>query len=60
VKTVAARAAEAIDAAEKMFAEEMGVTLDISPAAKMALIVEVAATIEAAVAEDRQQRTRVL
>jgi len=28
------RAAEAIDAAEKMFADEVGATLDLSPAAK--------------------------
>ena len=37
-----------------MFAEEMGATLDLSPAAKMALIVKIAAAIEAAVAEERQ------
>jgi hypothetical protein len=60
VKTDADRAAEAIEAAEKVFAEEMGATLDLSPAAKMALIVKVAAAIQAAVAEDRQQLTRVL
>jgi len=37
VKTVADRAEEAVEAAEIMFAEEMGATLDLSPAAKMAL-----------------------
>jgi hypothetical protein len=52
VKTAAHRAAEAIEAAEIMFAEEMGATLDLSPAAKMSLIVKIAAAIEAAVAEE--------
>ena len=52
VKTAADRAAEAIEAAEIMFAEEMGATLDLSPAAKMSLIVKVAAAIETAVAEE--------
>jgi hypothetical protein len=52
VRTAADRAAEAIEAAEIMFAEEMGATLDLSPAAKMALIVKIAAAIEAAVAEE--------
>ena len=56
VKTVADRAEEAVEAAEIMFAEEMGATLDLSPAAKMALIVEIAAAIEAAVAEERLRR----
>ena len=54
VKTVADRAEEAVEAAEIMFAEEMGATLDLTPAAKMALIVKIAAAIEAAVAEERQ------
>ena len=43
-----------------MFAEEMGATLDLSPTAKMALIVKIAAAIEAAVAEERQKLTWVL
>ena len=43
LKTAADRAAQAIEAAERMFAEEMGATLDLSPAAKMALIVKIAA-----------------
>jgi hypothetical protein len=60
VKTAADRAAEAIEEAEIMFADEMGATLDLSPAAKMALIVKIAAAIEAAVAEERQKLTWVL
>jgi hypothetical protein len=51
VKTAITRAAEAIEAAEKMFAEETGATLDLSPAAKAALIAKIAAAIQAAVAE---------
>ena len=57
VKTVADRAEEAVEAAEIMFAEEMGATLDLSPAAKMALIVKIAAAIEAAVAEEKKELT---
>jgi hypothetical protein len=57
VKTATERAAEAIEAAEKVFADEMGATLGLSPAAKVALIVKIAAAIEAAVAEERQQLT---
>ena len=56
VKTASDRAVEAIEAAELMFADEMGATLDLSPAAKMALIVKIAAAIEAAVAEERLRR----
>ena len=52
VRTAADRAAEAIEAAEIMYAEEMGATLHLSPAAKMSLIVKIAAAIEAAVAEE--------
>ena len=51
VKTAIARATEAIGAAEKMFAEETGATLDLSPAAKAALIATITAAIQAAVAE---------
>jgi hypothetical protein len=43
VKTAITRAAEAVEAAEKMFAGEMGATLDLCPAAKAALIAKVAA-----------------
>jgi hypothetical protein len=56
MKTATDRAVEAIEAAEKIFAEEMGATLDLSPAAKMALIIKVAAAIEAAAADERQRR----
>jgi len=42
-----------------MFAEEMGATLDLSPAAKLALIATIAAAIQAAVAEERPQLTSV-
>ena len=55
VKTTTDRAAEAIEAAEIMFADEMGATLDISPAEKVALISKIAAAIQAAVAEDRER-----
>jgi hypothetical protein len=51
VKTATTRAAEAVEAAEKMFADETGATLDLSPAAKAALIAKIAAAIQAAVAE---------
>jgi hypothetical protein len=57
VKTAAVRAAEAIEAAEIMFAEEMGATLDLSAAANMAVIVKITTAIEAAVAEERQKLT---
>jgi hypothetical protein len=60
VKTVADRAEEAVEAAEIMFAEEMGATLDLTPAAKMALIATIAAAIQAAVAEERQRRPPAL
>ena len=60
MKTADDRAAEAIEAAEIMFAEEMGATLDLSPVAKMALILKITAAIEAAVAEERQELTWVL
>jgi hypothetical protein len=53
VKTTSDRAAEAVEAAEIMFADETGATLDLSPAAKVALIVKIAAAIEAAVAAER-------
>ena len=50
-KTANTRAAEAVEAAEKMFADEMGASLDLSPAAKAALIATITAAIQAAVAE---------
>jgi len=58
-KTATDRAAEAIEAAERMFAEEMGATLDLSPAAKLALIATIAAAIHAAVAEETEQLSGV-
>ena len=50
-KTAITRSAEVLEAAEKMFADEMGATLDLSPAAKAALIAKIAAAIQTAVAE---------
>jgi hypothetical protein len=55
VKTATDRAAEAIEAAETTFADEMGATLDLSPAAKVALIAKIAAAIQAAVADERER-----
>jgi len=60
MKTATDRAVEAIEAAVKIFADEMGATLDLSPAAKIALIATIAAAIQAAIAEERQQVTWVL
>ena len=57
MKTATNRAAEAMEAAEIMFADEMGVTLDLSPAAKVALITTIAATIEAAIVEEQERLT---
>ena len=53
VRTATDRAADAIEAAEMMFAEEMGATLDLTPAAKVALTIQVAAAIQAALREER-------
>ena len=55
MKTATARAIEAIEAAQMMFADEMGATLDLSPAARAALIATIAATIEAVVAEEQER-----
>jgi hypothetical protein len=55
MNTATDRAAEAIEAAEIMFADEMGGTLDLSPAAKAALISKIADAIQAAVAEERER-----
>src|SRR6516162_4153562 len=54
VKTATDHAAEAVEAAEIMSADETGAALDLSPAAKVALILKIAAAIDAAVAEERQ------
>jgi hypothetical protein len=53
MKTATVRAAEATAAAEIMFADEMGATLDLSPAARVALTVKIAAAIQTAVADER-------
>jgi hypothetical protein len=55
VKTAIDRATEAIEAAEMMFADEMGATLDLSPAARIALIEKIAAAIQTAVTEKREK-----
>ena len=55
MKTATDRAAEAMKAAETLFADEMGATLDLSRAAKAVLMATIAAAIEAAVAEERER-----
>ena len=55
VKTATDRAAEAIEAAETLFADEMGATLDLSRAAKAVLMATIAAAIEAAIAEEHER-----
>ena len=55
VKTATNRAAEAIEAAEMIFADEMGATLDLSLAVKAALIVTIAAAIAGAIAEEHER-----
>ena len=55
VRTATDRAADAIEAADMMFAEEMGATLDLTPAAKAALTIKVAAAIQAALREERER-----
>jgi hypothetical protein len=59
VKTATNRAAEAIEAAEMIFADGMGATLDLSPAAKAALMATIAAAIEGAIAEEHEKLTCV-
>jgi hypothetical protein len=49
------RAAEAIEAAELLFIREMGANLNLSPAAKEALILTIAVAIQAAVAEQARR-----
>ena len=60
VKTATDRAAEAIEAAEKIFADEMGATLDLTPAGKTVLIATITAAIHAAVAEEKRELTPAL
>ena len=54
MKTATDRAVEAIEAAEKIFAEEMGATLGLTPVAKAALIATISAVIHA---EETEQLT---
>jgi hypothetical protein len=42
-------------AAETLFADEMGATLDLSRAAKAVLMATIAAAIEAAIAEEHER-----
>jgi hypothetical protein len=53
MKSATDRAVEALEAAELMFADEMGTTLYLSPAAKVALILKITAAIQSAVADER-------
>ena len=55
VKTATDRAADAIETAETMFVDEMGATLDLSPAARVALIATIAAAIKAAVVHEQER-----
>jgi hypothetical protein len=55
MKAAIDRASEAIETAEIMFVDEMGVALDLSSAAKMVLTVRIAAAIRAAVAAERKR-----
>jgi hypothetical protein len=59
MKTTTDRAAESIEAAERMYADEVGTSLNLSPAAKVALVVKVAAAIQKAIAEERAGRVCV-
>ena len=60
MKTATDRAVEAIEAAEEIFADEMGGTLGLSPPAKIALVATITAAIQAAIAEERQHLTWAL
>ena len=60
VKTATDRAAEAVEAAERMYADEMGATLNLSPAAKTALMATITAAIQAAVAAETRKLTWML
>jgi hypothetical protein len=55
VKTAIDRAAEAMKAAETLFADEMGATLHLSPAVKAVLMATIAAAIETAIAEEHER-----
>jgi len=60
MKTATDRAAEAVEAAERMYADETGATLNLSPAAKVALVVKIASAIQTAIAEEVQKHSWVL
>ena len=60
MSTATDRAAEALEAAERMYADETGATLNLSPATKVALIATITAAIQAAVAEETQKLTWVV
>jgi hypothetical protein len=55
VKTATDRAAEAIEVAEMIFADEMDATLDLSPAVKEVLMETIAAAIEGAIADEHER-----
>ena len=55
MKTATDRAAEAMKAAETLFANEMGATLDLSRAAKAVLMATITAAIEVAVADEHER-----
>jgi hypothetical protein len=55
MKTPTDRAAEAIEAAELLFIKKMGATLNLSSAAREALILTIAVAIQAAVAEQARR-----
>ena len=57
MKTATDRAVEAIEAAEKIFADEMGATLSLSATEKTALVATITAAIQAAVAEEMRRLT---
>ena len=57
MKTATDRAVEAIEAAEKIFADEMGATLSLSATVKTALVATITAAIQAAVAEEMRKLT---
>jgi len=49
MNTATARAAEAIESAEGLYADEVGATSNLSPAAKVALVLKIADAIQKAV-----------
>ena len=57
MKAATDRFAEAMKAAETLFADEMGATLDLSRAAKAVLMATIGAAIEVAIAEEHERLT---